>query len=116
MISVVTRQLRGSGRLECNRLPKFRAKEHSQTLDSSLLREDEREGYGYETGFRVLPYLLQDSFTRDRRLVDVKTVVLENRHLRAEFWPQYGASEYSQARAPVRCRLSTGAEITLSTT
>ena len=25
-------------------------------------------------------------------------------------------SEYSQARAPVRCRLSTGAEITLSTT
>ena len=24
--------------------------------------------------------------------------------------------EYSQARAPVRCRLSTGAEITLSTT
>ena len=91
MISVVTRQLRGSGRLECNRLPKFRAKEHSQTLDSSLLREDEREGYGYETGFRVLPYLLQDSFTRDRRLVDVKTVVLENRHLRAEFWPQYGA-------------------------
>lgn len=91
MISVVTRQLRGSVRLECNRLPKFRAKEHSQTLDSSLLREDEREGYGYETGFRVLPYLLQDSFTRDRRLVDVKTVVLENRHLRAEFWPQYGA-------------------------
>ncbi|MBQ8685373.1 MAG: DUF5107 domain-containing protein [Clostridia bacterium] len=39
----------------------------------------------------VLPYMVQDGYTRDKRLAKIKTVVLENEYLKAVFLPEYGA-------------------------
>ena len=90
MITVSSRTMKGNRTPGVNRLPLFRSAEHSQHLNVSMLTQEEQEGYGYETGFRVLPYLMQDEFSRQREEISIKTVILENDHLRAEFWPDYG--------------------------
>lgn len=38
----------------------------------------------------VLPYKIQDGYTRDKKLTKIKTVVLENECLKAVFLPDYG--------------------------
>jgi hypothetical protein len=43
----------------------------------------------------VLPYLMQDGYTRDRHEIAVHTAVLENSRLRAEFLLDYGARLWS---------------------
>lgn len=90
MITVSARRMAGNCYIGENALPKFRARAHEKILDGSRLREEEKVGYGYETGDRVLPYKWQDLYSREMGKVEIRTIILENDHLRAEFWPDYG--------------------------
>ena len=74
-----------------NPLPMFRSPESRKPLshDDSFTGAD-RQLFGYETGFRIMPYLMQDSYGRERRDLELKTAVLENDRLKAVFLPDYG--------------------------
>ena len=50
---------------------------------------------GWQTGFRVLPYRMQDRYGRTRHPIPFKAVVLENDFLRATFLPELGGRLYS---------------------
>lgn len=95
MITTGFRTIEGSGVIGENALAKFRSRIHSAILDDSYLLDDEKQGYGYETGDRFLPYKWQDLFTRNREVMQIRTIVMENEHVRAEFWPDYGMRLYS---------------------
>lgn len=79
-----------------NPLPLFRDrnKNKSPGNDGTLQTED-LEYLGYESGFRILPYTMQDRYTRQKETIQLKSIVLENEHLRAEFLPEYGGRLYS---------------------
>lgn len=94
-IRVSTMEIEGNISLKENQLPRFRAKQQDRVLDGSGLLEKEKEKYAYQTGERVLPYLVQDVYTRERKLEVVKTIELENKHLKATFLPEYGMRLYS---------------------
>jgi tetratricopeptide (TPR) repeat protein len=78
-----------------NPLPAFMSKNRQVPLQDFGLLPEEKEGFGNETGFRSLPYLIQDNYTREKRPVTIKTIILENEVLRATFLPEYGARLYS---------------------
>ena len=57
--------------------------------------EAERRYLGKGMIQTVLPYMIQDGYTREKRLQRVKTVVLENEYLKATFLPDFGARLWS---------------------
>jgi Domain of unknown function (DUF5107) len=74
-----------------NSLPHFKSavREHPIHHDESFTEEDKKL-LGYETGYRVLPYLMQDSYSRKRKELQMDTVILENEKLKAQFLPSMG--------------------------
>ncbi|NLG92003.1 MAG: DUF5107 domain-containing protein [Clostridiales bacterium] len=78
-----------------NPLPRFRDREQNKTLIDAGLLENEREGFGYQTGFRELPYLVQESYHRDLQERELAAIVMENDFLRAEFLADYGGRLWS---------------------
>lgn len=79
-----------------NPQPRFRCKEHDMELfhDGSL-REEDLPRYGAECRDRVLPYRLQDRYTRAEEPLEIPAIVMENQHLRATFLPGYGGKLWS---------------------
>ena len=75
-----------------NPLPYFRSREHNEqyTAYSPTMEEKHLKLAGYECVQRVLPYRIQDRYSRNRTPMSIKTIVLENENLRAEFYPEYG--------------------------
>ncbi len=72
-------------------LPYYRdQKRHREARSDGTLRSAELEKMGWELAFRVLPYHMQDVYSRKRVPITLKTVVLENDCLRAEFLPDMG--------------------------
>ena len=51
---------------------------------------DERAYFGYGKVANILPYRMQDGYTRDKKMTDMEGWVLENEHLKAMFFPQFG--------------------------
>lgn len=94
-IYVSSIKLKGSKIGEQNPIPFFRDKDHDKPFKDGGLLPEERKGFGYETGFRVLPYKMQDTYKRAEGIIELKTVVLENKNLKAEFLPEYGGRLYS---------------------
>lgn len=89
-------EIPGAPLLPENPLPLFRARERDQHFASNgTLSDAELAGFGRHTGFRLLPYGMQDRYTIERSLRQYETIVLENDKLRAEFLPQYGGRLYS---------------------
>ena len=59
-------------------------------VDKSMSSEDTVH-LGWDNGRKVLPYKMQDRYTREMKKRKVKTVVIENDHIRAEILPELGA-------------------------
>jgi hypothetical protein len=91
-LKIVMQELPAAGLGNENPFPFFR--DHLNTgypmkPDDSLSEEDTRY-LGWNVGFRVLPYRLQDGYDRHKKPTVFRTVVLENNFLRATFWTHLG--------------------------
>jgi len=74
-----------------NPFPAFRAvKKDNRYRFAKNVPPRERARFGRESGFRVLPYRMQDSYTPARRIRKFKAIVLENDFLCATFLPSLG--------------------------
>lgn len=80
---------------EPNPLPALRSKSRNKVLSDNGLLESELEGFGDETGFCALPYMMQNSYTRELSEKEFSTVVLENDCLRATFLADFGGRLWS---------------------
>ena len=76
-----------------NPLPKFRSRKANSCKTLKDFPERLKEGSGYQQ--KVLPYTLQDRYSRKRIPLKLKCFVLENEYLKAEFLPEYGGRLYS---------------------
>lgn len=79
-----------------NPLPIFRAEDPDIHIayDDSFTRE-EAETLGKNCGRRVLPYLMQDRYNRNRQKKDIPVVTIENEYLKAIILCTYGGRLYS---------------------
>ena len=79
-----------------NPLPIFRDRQKDKPIQSDgTLNEESMKNIGYEIGMRILPYKLQDRYDRDRRIINLKTVIIKNDKLKATFLCEYGGRLYS---------------------
>jgi tetratricopeptide (TPR) repeat protein len=77
-------------------LPIFRDIEaHKPSKGDGTLSAAEEYRLGENTGFRVLPYCMQDKYDRKKDTIFLKTAVLENDKLIAVFLPEQGGRLYS---------------------
>ncbi|MEA5052586.1 MAG: DUF5107 domain-containing protein [Propionicimonas sp.] len=89
-------RLPGTSTIGTNPLPVLRDQRvHLRVESNGTLSAAEQEQLGDNTARRVLPYLLQDRYGRQRRLLDLETVELDNGLLRAVFLPGLGGRLYS---------------------
>ncbi len=85
-----------------NPLPFFRdPKRHRAVRVHPSLPGPLRERLGWEAAFRVLPYRMQDGYTRERRLRRFHALVLENEYLAATFLPELGGRMISLVWKPL---------------
>ena len=79
-----------------NPLPVFRAKDPDLHIpyDDTFSAEEARM-LGKNGATRVLPYLMQDRYDRNRTKRPIKAIVMENGHLRATILPDFGGRLYS---------------------
>lgn len=76
---------------EQNPLPVFRDPKHNRTVHyQDSVPAAKRKLAGFDTGYRVLPYSMQDNYTRQRRPLAFQSVVLENDLIKATFLPEVG--------------------------
>ncbi len=84
-----------------NPLPQFRDPQPDRVVPvRDSVPAEKRERLGEATGFRVLPYRMQDRYTRRREPLTFNAAVLENEHLRATFLPELGGRLISLVRKP----------------
>lgn len=76
-----------------NPLPKFRARKPSYPKVADDMPEEMKDGLG--THVKVLPYTMQDRYSRKRIPLKLKCLVLENEYLKAQFLPEYGGRLHS---------------------
>lgn len=84
-----------------NPLPHFRDIETDRNV--ALLPNVPAEKHtlaGWETGVRVLPYTMQDSYTRQRTPMQFQSIWLENENIRAIFLPELGGRLISLVYKP----------------
>ncbi len=92
-IKVVEREISGAPLEGENPLPKFRNPKVRESNISETYPENLKKDLGATV--KVLPYTLKDRYSRKRIPMQIKACVLENKYLKAEFWPQYGGRLYS---------------------
>jgi len=85
-----------------NPLPAFRSQNSDREMGSKVdaIPEEDRPGLGWATGFRVLPYRLQDGFNRHRTPRAFFSVVLENEYLKVRILPEIGGQVTSILHKP----------------
>ena len=76
-----------------NPLPNFRTRKPNSFKADEKVPDNLKKGLGNYT--RVLPYLMQDRYSRKRIPLKLKCLVLENEFLKAEFLPEYGGRLHS---------------------
>ena len=87
-----------------NPLPVFRAPQYDSTVDyeANNIPEDDRVGLGCGTGRRVLPYRMQDGYTRERSPKALTSLVLENEYLQVTVLPELGGKVVSIFHKPLQ--------------
>ncbi len=76
---------------EENPLPRFRSPEENTNVRvDTAVPEEDRRYLGWKSGFRVMPYRLQDAYSAELRPTEFKVVILENEHLTATVLPAMG--------------------------
>lgn len=80
-----------------NPLPVFRDPNigHPVDFEANHIPPEDREGLGWATGSRVLPYRIQDGYDRAREPREFLSVVLENEFLRVRVLPEVGGKVWS---------------------
>ena len=86
-----------------NPLPIFRAAEADRKVDfaANNVPEEDRPGLGWQTGFRVLPYRMQDGYNRLRQPRSFLALVLENEFLKVTVLPEVGGMVTSIIHKPL---------------
>jgi tetratricopeptide (TPR) repeat protein len=98
--------LPGAALGEENPLPFFRSPAvNTQVRVTEDLPADKRAALGWETAFRVLPYRMQDQYTRQREPLTFRSIVLENETLKATFLPEIGGRLISLFHKPLQREL-----------
>jgi tetratricopeptide (TPR) repeat protein len=69
------------------------------------LPPEKRAYFGWQAGQRVLPYRMQDRYSRERSAYTMKVVVLENDYLKATFWVELGGRLMSLIYKPLNREL-----------
>ncbi|MGL4344931.1 MAG: DUF5107 domain-containing protein [Cellulosilyticaceae bacterium] len=91
---------------ECNPLPLLREiQQDKEILTNGSLKEAEQVQLGKNIGVRVLPYLMQNRYSRHKEELKVETLVLENDYLKATFLPGYGGRLFSLYNKELECEL-----------
>ena len=91
---------------EVNPLPVFRALQTDPAVKvHPSLPDEKRSLLGWQTGFRVLPYRMQDQYTRRREPLTFRAIVLENEILQATFLPELGGRLISLFHKPLQREL-----------
>ncbi len=89
-----------------NPLPVFRNPNHNRTVNyQESVPQTKRHLAGFDTGYRVLPYAMQDNYTRRRQELTFQSVVLENDLLKATFLPELGGRLISLEYKPEQYEL-----------
>jgi len=89
-----------------NPLPFFRNPTvHTGVRVTEDLPAEKRVALGWETAFRVLPYRMQDEYTRQRKPLTFRSIVLENEILKATFLPEIGGRLISLVHKPLQREL-----------
>ncbi|MBE0698037.1 MAG: DUF5107 domain-containing protein [Anaerolineaceae bacterium] len=84
----------------------FRAEQDSLRVNPHpSLPEEKRRLLGWQTGYRVLPYRMQDLYSRQREEHSFQGYVLENEYLRATFLPELGGRLVSLVWLPLQREL-----------
>lgn len=84
-----------------NPLPHFRDRDHNRHVAvHESLPAAKRQRLGDACGTRVLPYRMQDDYTRQRTPQTYTAIVLENDILKATFMPQLGGRLWSLVYKP----------------
>lgn len=86
-------EIRGAPLEGLNPLPNFRSRKPQLHKTSDRFPDYLKETLGTYT--KVLPYLMQDRYSRRRDLLKLKSFVLENEYLKVRFLPEYGGRLYS---------------------
>lgn len=81
--------------IKTNSLPRLREVPFDKKLPNLGLLPEEEVGFGYMTGDRHLPCLMQDGYDRNKKEEDIPTIVLENDLLKATFLPNVGGRLWS---------------------
>ena len=81
-------EIKGAPLEGLNPLPKFRSRKPQEHKTSDRFPAYLKEDLGTYT--KVLPYLMQDRYSRKREVLKLKSFVLENAYLKARFLPEYG--------------------------
>ena len=77
----------------CNPLPMFHKKTPTQMNVCDNFPEELMVDLCGRT--RILPYLMQDRYSRKRLPIKMKSIEMENKYLKAVFWPENGGRLYS---------------------
>jgi len=76
-----------------NPLPSFRSRNPVSSSTTDRFPAKLKETLGRD--IKVLPYLMQDRYSRKRLPLKLKSFVLENKYLKARFLPEYGGRLHS---------------------
>src|SRR6266508_3532603 len=106
-LQVETLTIPGAPIGEENPLPFFRDPAVSMEVRAADSLPVEKRAYlGWETAFRVLPYRMQDQYARreapdwEQGHVTFRSIVLENKYLKATFLPEMGGRLISLFEKP----------------